>query len=159
MGDLVTVEYETQLKAAAAFMVSGSLEVVSSQLSIPLETLTQWVQTESWNNCVDMVKFRQGAKLDASLTSIIEKATDEIVDRLENGDEVLNRDGSMVRVKVKAKDAMNIAAMAIEKRQLIRGQPTNIRDIGTRVSALAEKMAQIGRANKKDEPFTIEATK
>jgi hypothetical protein len=64
-------------------------------------------------------------QLDAELTGIISKATSEIVDRLENGDEVLDKNGNTRRKKLSSRDLTMVLAILFDKRALIRGDPTS----------------------------------
>jgi hypothetical protein len=67
----------------------------------------------------------KGAELDGAFTRIIHKATDELLDRLNNGDAVLI-DGEVRRKPVSARDLALISGIAHDKRALIRRQKLSL---------------------------------
>ena len=65
-------------------------------------------------------------------------------DRLEHGECVLDKDGQTRRVPVKARDAMLIAAISFDKRQIARSLPTSITDTkGGKLGMLRDQLAQV----------------
>jgi hypothetical protein len=80
----------------------------------------------SWVDILDQAKRERQAELDAKFTKIIHKATDEIMDRLDNGDEVLTKNGEIRRKRIAGREAAWIVGVITDKRAVIRGLPTNI---------------------------------
>ena len=68
----------------------------------------------------------KGRELDSKLSQIIDRALDEVADRLMNGDCKIGHEGKLVRVPIPAKDAAIVAAVMFDKRQIIRNLPTSI---------------------------------
>jgi hypothetical protein len=139
---------EFKIEAAAAFLSYGEEKPVLALFNIPQQTFNLWTKQPWWEICIEIARFRQGQLLDSRLSKIIELSTAAVIDRLENGEEVLMKDGSREMVQVKARDAMLMAAIATDKRQLIRGQPTSIRR-DENLGNLAKKLQQIGASGKK----------
>ena len=129
MGDLVHAgsEYSDEDRRAAAltYAIHGNIQKVSRSLNIPATTLYDWRESEWWESVSIEVRSEKEDEIVAGLGRIAEKAISETEDRLENGD-VYVAQGKVTRAPVKAKDAVLIGAVAIDKRQLLLNKPTNI---------------------------------
>jgi hypothetical protein len=138
---------EDKISAAGCWLSladkDGVLALISTQTGVAEEELKSWMHTSWWSTALEIAKVRQGEKIDARLTEIIRQSTKEVLERIENGDEKMGPLG-VERVKVSAKDLMVIASLALDKRQIIRGQPTSISRSEGELSGLAEKLRQIG---------------
>ena len=94
---------------------------------------------------VEVQKEKQDLIL-AGLSRIAEKAISETEDRLENGDVYVSQ-GQITRAPVKAKEAMVIGAVAIDKHQLLQNKPTTIR-ASSDMTALLEQFEELARRSR-----------
>ena len=115
-----------RIDAIFAYFVTGRVREAARLCNINENTILTWAQSSWWKSAIQKVKELKQEELDVQYTSIIDQTVGEIVDRIQNGDERLNRDGEAIRVKVGAKDLMLVNAMAFDKRALLRRDPTEI---------------------------------
>lgn len=116
-----------KLEALSYYMANGSLAETSRHCQVPYPTLMKWKMSDWWKDKVRDIQTEDYDKLDAKLTKALDKALDQVLDRIENGDHIYDpRTGKLRQVPVKLRDA-NIAFNGLmDKRQLIRKQPTKI---------------------------------
>ncbi len=115
-----------KLDAACRFAVVGNSRRVAELTHIPEGTIRAWKCTEWWQEIQDRIIKEQDEELDSKLTKLVDKAVDEVNDRLDEGDWVYNpKLDKLVRKPVNAKDLAILTAITIDKRQLMRGQPTS----------------------------------
>lgn len=114
-----------KLEVACAYAVSGNSRRVSELTKIPEGTIRAWKQTVWWHEIQSRIHQEQNEELDVKLTKLVDKAVDQINDRLESGDFVYNaKEDKLVRKPVNAKDIAIVTAITLDKRQLLRGEPT-----------------------------------
>ncbi len=133
---------ETKIKACSLFLSCGSVRKVAEQLGIGANLVDAWKkQAPWWNELTQAIRREKQQELDALLTSTIHKAIGDLTDRLENGDYKLDmRTGERHRVPVNAKDLAVISAIVYDKRALLRGEATQIRqDNRTSLQMLEDK--------------------
>jgi hypothetical protein len=113
------------------YMMKGSAKgaVKAAQADYPklaVSTVNNWTKTEWWAEVMGGLEEQFERRIRGKMNMIIEKAADETYERLQNGDAVLNKHGEVIRVPVKSRDAMTIAAIGVDKRWLSLGKPTAI---------------------------------
>jgi hypothetical protein len=148
-----------QFEAATLYAATGNFELTSEKTSVPIKYLRQW-SVEPWFREI-LIQFRQEnlTKLESSFTRVIDKAMSEIEERLELGDVVMTKGGALVRKPVAIRDLAIVQAINIDKRQLIRGEPTSRSESTSTDSKkvledLASKFTAI--VNKKRPPVLLE---
>lgn len=115
-----------KMEAACTYAVTGNARRVSEICKVPEGTVRAWKTTEWWHEIMSRIQQEQNDELDSKLTRLVDKAVDEINDRLENGDFVYNtKMDKLIRKPIGAKDLSIVAAVTVDKRQLLRGQPTS----------------------------------
>lgn len=134
-----------KLEALTFWVANGSLVETSKHCLVPYETLKRWKSSDWWKDKVRDIHTEDYDKLDAKLTKALDKALDQVMDRIENGDHIYDpRTGKLRQIPVKLRDA-NIAFNGLmDKRQLIRKQPTKIVEQQTtaaQLQNLAEQFA------------------
>lgn len=115
-----------KLNAALAYLITGETEGAAKLCGIPGRTIREWTEEPWWADVITEARKMKNDELDAAFTSILHKATGEVADRIEHGDEIIQKDGSKARRKVSARDATLVAAVLIDKRAVLRGEPTRI---------------------------------
>jgi hypothetical protein len=137
-------------QAAAVYAFKGTQTAVERELGIPQSTVNLWTQTEWWQSLVDNARAGAEDQYRAELHSIIEKANRETVDRLDNGDHIVTKDG-IQRIPIKGKDAATIGAIAYDKMRLSLNMPTSITvrsdnktltDLADKFKALSNRFAK-----------------
>ena len=89
-------------------------------------TIRCWKQTEWWFDGMNRLIQEDDEQLDTKLTALINKAVDKVNDSLEHGDIIYDtKRGTLVRRPMSGKDTAIVTAITLDKRQLLRGQPTS----------------------------------
>lgn len=115
-----------KMKVACCYAVTGNSKRVAEMTKVPEGTIRAWKQTEWWNDIQSRIRLENNEELDTKLTKLVDKAVEQINDRLDNGDYIYNiKQDKLVRKPVGAKDLASITATTLDKRQLLRGEPTS----------------------------------
>jgi hypothetical protein len=115
---------EEKVRACIVHTCTGSISKTVYLTNVPTSTLVKWRNLSNWWPVIrDQVQKIRNDILESKLTEVIEEATDAILDRIENGDEVYNHaTGEKTRVKVNMNSlAQGALKTAFEKREDIRG--------------------------------------
>lgn len=109
-----------KMEAVKAYMVLGSVKLVSGALKIPFDTLKVWKTSEWWKELEGELRVQDDLQLSTRLQKIVTKSYDVIEDRLEHGDFVYDqKTGTMRRKPVAMKDAHRVAVDLMEKRDVL----------------------------------------
>ncbi|HNU62663.1 MAG TPA: hypothetical protein PKL04_10740 [Methanofastidiosum sp.] len=152
-----------KIELVTTFLATGSFRLACSICKVPLATANQWKRTEWFKEMVASIQAEENTQLDAKLSKIVDKSLDVVMNRLEEGDFILDsKTGTIKRVPVKMRDAKSVMTDLFDKRQLIRKQPTKITEAQTvdkRLEMLAqrfEKFAGSG-STQRELPNTMDA--
>jgi len=115
-------------EAVAAWVATGTYAGASRATGISQGTIRAWHdrQTSWWDEVAGKVREQNEERHRANLTKIMDRCSEEIMERLENGDEHRNAKGETYRLKVKAQVIAVILGITSEKRSLSLGLPTAI---------------------------------
>jgi hypothetical protein len=132
-----------KLNAVCVYAVTGNARRTAEITKIPEGTIRSWKTTEWWSEAISRVRIEEDEEISSSLTQIVNKAVAAVNDRIENGDYIYDtKRGEIRRKPMGAKDLAIVTAISIDKRQLLRGQPTSrVEKISTdeHLSKLAEE--------------------
>jgi hypothetical protein len=118
-----------KMKAVEMVMAGLTTREISLELKVPFNTIVQWRRDQWFKDTVKEIQEDDGHKLDHKITAIMHNSLDAMTDRLANGDHIRDdKTGKIVRVPVKIRDATNTFNTLMDKRQLLRKQPTKITD-------------------------------
>ena len=142
-------------EAITVFIATGSLTQTALQTKIPFETLKKWRKSEWWTDKIKELQEEDYSRLDAKISKTIDKALDELIDRVEKGDSMYDpRTGKIVKVPAKMRDVNRAFDSLLEKRQLLRKQPTKIvqqESTASQLQNLAEQFAKFVTGKAKEE--------
>lgn len=145
---------EEKKQAAVAVLMHGSVRQAHKALSeagveIPEKTIYAWVKQKTWPEIMDEVRRENLELIEGRLCSVVEKATWALLDRLENGDVVVNARGEERRIPVKARDLGTIAANFLDKLRIHRNQPTNVTaNVEFNADSLVKQFAEIAEKHR-----------
>jgi hypothetical protein len=142
---------EKKVHAACLYAVTGELKKVSELTDIPINQLKSMMGEQWWADTISQVRREENDQITAKMTTVIDKSLDATIDRIENGDWVLNaRTGATYRVPVKLRDLTIPIGILTDKRQLLRGEVTSrserlgqediLKELGTKFEAFAKKL-------------------
>lgn len=142
-------------EAVAVFIATGSPTETAIQTKIPYETIKKWRKQDWWAEKVKELQDEDYSRLDAKISKTIDKALDELIDRVDKGDSMYDpRTGKIVRVPAKMRDVNKAFDSLLEKRQLLRKQPTKIvqqESTANQLQNLAEQFAKFVTGQTKTE--------
>jgi len=132
-------------QAALAYVIEGACTRVAELTGIPCRTISDWTHEEWWPALIDQARSLKQDEIDAGLQRIQDKAIAAQVDRLENGDYIMGKDGQLMRKPVSARDAAIVTAVAFDKQRILRNLPTSISSSGgeSKLNAMAERLKKI----------------
>ncbi len=141
---------EQKVQAAAVWLMTGSAKEAALVTGINHATLRDWTTRKAWwPVAIELARKLLESKLDGQLDRLLRKDLSELQDRLENGDEVITKDGQVVKKKVGARDCAIIADILYNKRAALRGQPGNIterRDAASLLDLIRRESGKHGKA-------------
>lgn len=151
---------ETKTKGVDIFLSSGNLMQVSRELEIPYYTLLDWKKSKWWEEKIKNRREEASDKMDVKLTLALDAAIDGVTDRIVNGETVIDpRTGKERVVPAKMRDLTNAFNIIMDKRQVLRREPTKIVEqqaTATHLQQLADQFAQFVTGKIKPEPKVIE---
>lgn len=151
----------------AAYFAGGSQKNAAAIAGVHIDTAGKWCRSPWFEKAMRDLKRARDKGLDGRITRILDKALDQLEERIEKGDQrvvVVGRGEhahtEVENVPVPARDLAIITGVLFDKRAAIRREPEND---DTQVSALeriADKLREVAReqkALKNDEAVDVEA--
>jgi hypothetical protein len=129
-----------KIRAVAIYLEVGVLTKVSEMTGVPVETLRNWKIAPWWTEVKGKIMNEHDEEISSRFTKIVKKAQKQVLDRIENGDWIVLKDGSSKRIPMKGKDAQYILNSAVDKRQLLNDRPTS----RTESLTMSDKLKQLG---------------
>ena len=118
---------DQKVSAATTYVLTGSLKKAATNSGVPHQIVRDWSSKSNWwSDAIAKVRKEKQDELDASMTTTIQLAMNEAVDRIKDGDFVKEKDGSLSRIPMKGKELAVAMAVMFDKRSLIRGDATSI---------------------------------
>lgn len=131
------------LEVITTYLATGSVGETSKLCNIPSITIRSWMQKDWWESTIKEIQSGEGQKQDNKMTKVIDKALEMLITRIEEGDyQYDQKTGRLVKVPLKARDLERVASGLFDKRQLIRKQPTNIKESDMNQAERLLKLAQ-----------------
>lgn len=146
-----------KLEALSIYMATGSITMAATQSNVPFETVKSWARSDWWKERVKEIQNEEYDKLDSKLSKVLDKALDSVMDRIENGEYMYDpKTGKTKLMPAKLRDLNTAFNSLMDKRQLIRRQPTKIVEQTTtalQLKELAEQFSQFVTGKEKKESF------
>lgn len=117
---------DEKLAAVLAYVMTGSVKGVVRLTGLKQQIVSDWKNNSSWwPDCYQSIKREKQEEVDGTLTTIIHAANGEMLDRIINGDEIIDKNGDAVRRKMTGKELAWVMGISFDKRALLRGDPTS----------------------------------
>ena len=146
-----------KLEALGIYMATGSVTMAANQSNVPFETVKSWARSDWWKDKVKEIQNEEYDKLDSKLSKVLDKALDQVMDRIENGEYMYDpKTGKTKIMPAKLRDLNTAFNSLMDKRQLIRRQPTKIVEqtsTAAQLQDLANQFAQFVTGKTKQETF------
>jgi hypothetical protein len=141
---------QTKIDACTLYCVYGDLEEVSKLTNVPAKYIRQWKEEPWWVEVQKKVYVEQNEKLGSRISSVLDKSLLEIEERLQNGDYLWDvRKSVLVRKPIDTKVLSNLFNNLVNRRQLVRGEPTSITNkiaVDDRLKLLASQFEKFANA-------------
>lgn len=141
-------QYTDDIKrdAMALYVIKGNLKEVARQLDIPRTTLTDWVKSDWGQELIVSIRHEKSDEIDSGFTRILDKTTQVIEDRLENGDfHGYDQDGNILYKPVSMRDAATLMGITFDKQRINRNQATSITASDATLNSLADQFKQAAK--------------
>lgn len=142
-----------RLEAATLYAALGNIPKCAAMTKVPENILRKWVDEDWFLQIMSRIKREENVQLDRKITDAIDKAMDQLKDRIENGDTILNiKTGTKEKIPMGGRDLAIVTGTIFDKRQLIRGEATKIVDATTseqQLELLAKKFIEFAKAKKR----------
>lgn len=113
-------------RAVAAYSVTGSFSKAATIVGIPEITIRSWSKQEWFSEELLRAKQADTDELGSTFTRLAKLALVQLEDRLENGDEVVTKEGKVIQKRISAKEAAIVAGVAVDKRKILFEQPITV---------------------------------
>ena len=134
-----------RLRAALCYTILGSSLKVAKYTGMKANTIRSWYKQEWWKLAIKATRELYNDQLDAMMTQTLMNASHQLLDRVRNGDEVLRKDGELVRRKMSGVALATVIGIETEKRALLRGDATvkiKHESSSQRLNQIADKLSQ-----------------
>lgn len=148
---------DEKYKVVTTYLMLGNLSETARQTGISYETLRSWKTQAWWPRMLAQIRGEENSQLSARYRKIVLKTQEKLLDRVEKGDVVLDKDGNEQILPVRAKDLAVIAGIATQQMEKLDNQQV-VEDsltITERLTRIAEELVKMN--GKRKEPITIDA--
>ena len=130
-----------KIEVVTTYIALGKAPMVEAVTGVPRDLIRQWKMQPWWKELELEIRSEETAELDTKLAKIVDRTLDCIIDRVDNGDFILDsRSGTIKRVPVKLKDVHRVSTDLIDKRILLRKQEYVAQD-KTTIDDVIKKLA------------------
>jgi len=144
-----------------AFCSSGSLKKASDICKVPYSDIKKFRQEAPWfPELVKEYKKERQDELDARMSEIIEAGIGNILDRIHNGDTIMNhKTGKFEKRPLSALDMTRVVSILFDKRAMMRGDPTTRSEkvsSEATLKVIMDRMEQVASKMHLDKPVSID---
>jgi transposase-like protein len=139
---------EKKIEVVSQFLVLGNMKMVAAMTGVSYDLIRQWKTQPWWKELETEIRQTQNIELDTKLSKIVDKSLDATLDRIENGEFFYdNKTGKVKRRPAALRDVARVAVDTMSKRELIRGNATERREVsqisvGEQLKLLAAEFAK-----------------
>jgi len=120
------VDPELKIHAAMSFLMTGTVKDTARITGLDHRLISEWKnKSQWWPTVLEKLRKEKQDELDAKMTDVIHKGIVAIKDRIDNGEEVITKDG-IVKRQLGGRDLSTILSSLFDKRAALRGDPSNI---------------------------------
>lgn len=129
-------------RVALTYLITGNGRETSRICDVPAMTVIDWKNSDWFQAKLVQLRAEKADELDAKMSGFIHLAMEQAIDRVTNGDWIVNaQTGETVRKPMSGKDLVVAMAVCYDKRALQRGDPTSRTErVGT--DELLDKLAR-----------------
>jgi len=145
MGQLTHYDDTAKINAAYLYAACGNYSKVARDTNINRNTIMSWAKDSVvWVEALGKAQQEISDEILAYNLKIVVKTNEQIIDRIDNGDTVLTKDGKQVRVPMKGRDLAVVSGIKEDKARVALGQATSI-NVTQDTRELAEMCKELSR--------------
>ena len=153
--------WDSKVAFVQRMLIHGNIRKASEELSIPITTINSWKTSEWFPQLVSEVKLQQKLETSNKLNQVVERGLDIVMDRMVNGDYVLNnKTGEVIRKPVQLRDASRVATDILGKKLILEKTQTEehvqVDTVNDTLKKLASEYAKFNKNISKQNAQTIE---
>ncbi len=149
MGKITLYDDTVKINAAYLYAASGNYSQVARDTNISRPTLMRWAEDSPvWLEALSKARHQIGDEILAGNLKLVIKTNEEVMDRVENGDYVLTKDGNQIRVPMRGRDLAVVSGIKEDKARVALGQATSIVGKSEDIQALAKQFDQLAQSFK-----------
>lgn len=112
-----------KIHAAALYFATGDIAKSAELSKVPPTALKRWLNEDWFLALMEELRRENNAKIEAKFNSILEKAIDQVEDRVANGNFQFDQKNSeVIRIPASLRDLTQVTATIVDKRQTIQGK-------------------------------------
>ena len=147
-----THSYESKMLALAVYSQTLSCNTASRETGIPAATIYSWSVSEEGIATISELQATVRSVAAHKFLTIAVTAAEQLLDRIHNGDEVLDSKGNLVRRKMSGKDLAHATSIATDKYALMtKGTQGNNASVNKQLLDIVGKLAALA-TNTVDKP-------
>lgn len=145
-----------KFKVLTTYTVLGSLVDTATETGISLETIKSWKKQAWWPRMMAQIRGEENANLAAKYRKIVQKTQEKLLERIEHGDVVLDKEGDPVHVPIRGRDLAVIAGIATQQMERMdqERETEDTLSVTERLTRIAEELVKMH--SKKREPEIID---
>jgi hypothetical protein len=144
-----------KLEAVQVWLMCGSMVQTAAALGIPEPTIEKWRYTDWWKELADQIKAEGRVKLTGRLQKVVSRSLDQLEERIENGDWVLDsKSGQLIRKPLLARDLTRITTDFMDssrKLESVTKEEATAQAVEDRLKLLADSFASFANKVRKVE--------
>lgn len=145
--------------ALKLYLICGNMRQVSASMNIPYDTLSVWKASKWWQDLSQDIRTEGHLALSHKMQKIADKAMDVTMDRLQNGDAVLDQKTGEMKLKpVSMRDAHQVAVSFQDRALKLQHNPQDEAHQATvqdRLAQLADAFSKMAGKTKKIEVIDV----
>ena len=144
MGKITLYDDTAKINAACLYAACGNYSKVARDTNIPRPTIMSWAKDSAvWDASLTKAQQEISDEILAYNLEIVIKSNEQILDRIDNGDTVLTKNGDRVQVPLKGRDLAIISGIKEDKARVALGQATSITKNTSSLDAMVKKFEAI----------------
>lgn len=145
-----------KFKVLTTYTVLGSLVDTAEETGVSLETIKGWKKQAWWPRMLAQIKGEENANLAARYRKVVQKTIDKLIERVDNGDIIIDKDGEERLVPIRGRDLAVIAGIATQQMEKLDQDNTreDTLSVTERLTKIAEELVKMH--GKKREPQIID---
>jgi hypothetical protein len=149
-----------KLEAVQVWLLCGSMVQTAAALGIAESTIEKWRYTDWWKELADQIKAEGRVKLTGRLQKVVSRSLDQLEERIENGDWVLDsKTGQLIRKPLLARDLTRITTDFMDssrKLDSVTKEEATAQAVEDRLKLLADSFASFANKVRKVEVEDVE---